>query len=94
MSKKWERYESLILRQMTSFGQRPIAGVLGVDESTVSRLKQGSITTLCQVLEIIGLKVVPADMQCYRPEDINPYIQLAKQHMSTLHSAEQLRWED
>jgi len=93
-AEKARKYDGLILQRLASTGLRRVADAIGVSESTVSRMKDGSITQFCQMLPPLGLKLVPVEMQCYLPEDINPYIHLAKQHMRTLHSAEQLRWED
>lgn len=91
---KARKFASLLLQRLASVGQRAAAEALGVHESTISRIKENELERYCQLVSSLGLKVVPADMKCYRPADIDPYIQLAKQHMTTLHSAEQLVWED
>lgn len=52
-------FESLILSQLLSTGQKPIADAIGVSESTVSRWKEGEIERWCKVLALLGLQVVP-----------------------------------
>lgn len=93
-TEKARKFETLLLQRLASVGQRPVADALSVSESTVSRLKEGAISQFSSLLPLLGLKVVPIEMQCYRPEDINPLIHLAKRHMENLNSADQLRWED
>jgi len=91
---KARKYLTLCLQELARHGQRPVAEALGVHESTISRIKEADLERLCRLVARLGLKIVPADMKCYRPEDIEPYIQSAKQHMTRLHSAEQLVWEE
>lgn len=91
---KARKFLSLCLQQLASVGQRSAAESIGVHESTISRMKEGELERYCKLIEALGLKVVSQDMKCYRPADIDPYIQLAKQHMSRVTSAEQLVWED
>lgn len=88
------KFESLVLQHLASTGQKPVADALGVNESTISRMKEGGIANLCEMLAVIGLKIVPADMQCYRAEDIEPYIQIAKQHLERMQSARELEWHN
>lgn len=91
---KARKFEVLLLQRLATVGQNSVADALKVSDSTVSRLKEEAVSRFCQMLPVLGLKLVPAEMQCYLPEDIDPYIQLAKQHMRGMHSAQQLRWED
>ena len=67
---------------------------LGVTGATISRHKDQDLERSCQIIAALGLKVVPVDMKCYRPEDIDPYIQIAKQHMAMMNSIEQLSVDD
>lgn len=91
---KARKYFSLALQKLASVGQRAAAESLGVHESTVSRMKESELERCCKLFANLGLKVVDSEMKCYRPQDIDPYIQLAKQHMERVRSAEQLVWED
>jgi hypothetical protein len=86
--------EKIVLQRLASVGQKPIADAIGVHESTVSRLKEGAISQFAQALAAMNLKIVPTEMKCYRPEDIEPYIQLAKQHMRTVTSVHDLVDDD
>lgn len=52
-------FESLILQQLASVGQRTVANALDVSESTISRMKGGEIETLCRLLAALELQVVP-----------------------------------
>jgi hypothetical protein len=91
---KSRKYLSLTLQQLASVGGRAAAAAIGVHESTVSRMKDGELERYCRLVEALGLKIVSQEMKCYRPADIDPYIQLAKRHMEQVNSAEQLVWED
>jgi Ran GTPase-activating protein (RanGAP) involved in mRNA processing and transport len=86
--------EKIVLQRLASVGQATVATALKVDESTISRLKNGAISQLASTLAVLGLKVVPIEFKCYRPEDIDPYIQLAKRHMRTVVSAHDLVDDD
>lgn len=91
---KARKYLSLVLQQLSSVGGRTAAAAIGVDESTVSRMKEGQLERYCKLMAALGIKLVPAEMKCFRPEDIDPYIQLAKRHMEQVNSAEQLVWDE
>ena len=45
-----------------------IAVVMGVSESTVSRIKNERLAECLHMLACAGFKVVPADYKCVRPE--------------------------
>jgi hypothetical protein len=86
--------EKIVLQRLADVGLEPIAQALKVDLSTISRLKNGAISQVTAMLAVLGLKVVPIEFKCYRPEDIDPYIQLAKRHMRTVVSAHDLVDDD
>jgi hypothetical protein len=86
--------EKIVLQRLADRGLEPVADALKVDLSTISRLKNGAISQLASTLAVLGLKVVPIEFKCYRPEDIDPYIQLAKRHMRTVVSAHDLVDDD
>lgn len=63
------KVESTILQALSSPGtQAAIAVVLGLSESTISRMKNDHLGTFCAVLAHAGLKVVPAAYRCVDPE--------------------------
>jgi hypothetical protein len=97
MQARARRIETELLRRMVSVGHTAIAELCSVDESTVSRLKGESkfgIRQFAQTMALLGLKAVPIEMKCYRPSDIEPYIQLAKQHMNRVASVHDLHDDD
>ena len=64
MSRKIER---TILRALAEHGQASAAGLMGVSESAVSRMKDGHLESLSRLLAATGLKVVPAQYRCMDP---------------------------
>ena len=87
-----------MLQRLASVGQGVVADAVGVDEATISRLKNPEtkigLRALATMLDRLGLKVVPLEMKCFNPADINPYIQLAKRHMASVQDAAHLEWDD
>lgn len=53
--------EQLILRRLQLHGQKPIADEIGMDESTISRWKQGNIEQFCKLLAALGLQLAPPE---------------------------------
>lgn len=51
--------ESLILRRLSSVGQRQVSEAIGLSESTVSRWKEGEIERWAKLFALLGLQVVP-----------------------------------
>ena len=87
------KYEQVILRELASVGQRAVAGQLSVDESTISRMKsEGRITFVSQLLDALGLKVVPQKMVCYDEDYIASIHKLAQVAMQT--PPQELEWEE
>lgn len=70
-SRKTER---LLLQTLAERSQVKVAELLGVSESTVSRLDKSSIAAF---IAACGLKVVKAEMQCFDPEYIKSLKTLA-----------------
>lgn len=86
---------SLCLQRLASVGQAGVAAALGIHESTLSRhVSNKELERSLLVLAELGLKVVPVDLKCYRPEDIDPYIRIAQQHLRNIQSASDLLFED
>lgn len=74
-----------VLSRLSESGrQTAIATVMGVSESTVSRLKNEHLDSFCELLAHAGLKIIPAEMQAYPPEKIGALLTLAKAHMAGL----------
>lgn len=61
---------SVILHALASVGQARVATAIGKSEATVSRMKDGDLQTLAALLTAIGLKPVPVENVCYRPEHL------------------------
>ena len=70
-----------------------VAAAMGVSESTVSRFKNEHMETLCQVLAHLGLKVVPVEMQCFPPEQVQALLTLSKAHLASVQQVDQLSWD-
>lgn len=88
------KYHALILRRIAEVTQVTCALETKLSESTISRLFSGDhVKNTCLVLDSLDLKIVPASTMCFRPEDIDPYIKLAKKHMESIGGAESLQWE-
>lgn len=67
MSDAARKCERTILQTLARVSQVKVAERMGVSESTVSRIDKGHIATF---VAACGLKLVPADMQCFDPEYI------------------------
>jgi hypothetical protein len=93
-SERSRKIESTILQALASRGQAHVAEFAGVSEAKVSRFKSEQLADTCDYLAGMGLKVVPVEMQCYKPESIAALMQLAKERMAELESPEQLAWQD
>ncbi|EAP9207732.1 transcriptional regulator [Salmonella enterica] len=55
--------ESLILNQLASVGQKPVADAIGIDESTISRWKGkgGHVEQFCRFLAELGIQLAPPE---------------------------------
>ena len=83
--------EALILQSMASVGQIELARLMGVSESTVSRLKDGQIATFAHALAHLGLKIIPAGHACFDPSYVDALKTLAE--VGIRQSAPKLDWE-
>ena len=70
--------ESVILQALAAAGQNTVAIGMGVNESTVSRFKDGGISQAASLLAHCGLKVVPTGMRCFNPEYVEALKTLAE----------------
>jgi hypothetical protein len=97
-SAKARNFLSLALQHVAKVGQDSIGtqiGTSGVDGSTVSRFMSDEKDMLraLQILAAAGLKVVPADMQCFPPRKVAILMELARDHLNQLENVEQLSWD-
>lgn len=64
-----------------------------MSESTISRhISEGHLERSIRILAEVGLKVVPAEMKCFNPKDIDAILHQAKCWLAHVESSEQL-WE-
>lgn len=68
----------MILQALAAAGQAEAARAMGVSESTVSRMKGDTIDQLGALMAHVGLKVVPAGMQCFDPAYVDALKTLAE----------------
>jgi hypothetical protein len=92
-AEKSRKFLSLALQRISSTGQKSLSEQMGTSEATISRLVNGDLEKVLLALAIVGLKVVPADMQCYPPEKIQILLSLARDHLNQLETPGQLSFE-
>lgn len=81
----WSRnMQSQILQGIDAVTPTVAADCMGVDVSTISRWKDkdGRIASICDLMAVLGLKVVPMDMQCYNPAKVEILWALAKDNLT------------
>lgn len=93
VNERSRKFHSLFLQRLASTGQVGVADQLGVSESTISRCVKDDIERVCQMLAAVGLKVVPAEMQCYPKEEIEAIFTLAKASMNRFDTVEKLQFD-
>lgn len=87
--------EEAMRKALASVGQSAVAGRLAVDEATVSRWKsEGRLKQTAELLDALGLKVVPVTVKCYDESFIQSVFTLAKQRMAQLDAVEELEWNE
>lgn len=82
------------MQALSRVGSEPASREIGVSEATVSRLKNEHLPHFSKLIAALGLKVVPIEMQCYRPAAIAAMVTLAKERMAQIESPSQLEWEE
>jgi len=82
--------ERMVLQTLAERSQVRVAELLGVSESTVSRIDK---TTVAAFLAACGLKVVKAEMRCFDPEYIRALKTLAGVGLSSP-EPQALHWDD
>lgn len=89
------KIESTILQRLASDASgAALATAMGCSESKISRLKTDHLPELALLLSHLGLKVVPVEMQCYKPEYVRLIHELAMPEMARRADAPQLVWGD
>lgn len=83
---------STILAALGRAGQVHVAAAIGVHESTVSKIKSDELERLAALLAACGLKVVPQEFRCAKPEIIEAALVFARAAMEQ-HSSS-LVWDD
>lgn len=68
IAERSRKNHAAILRSLAAAGQARVAALIGVDDSTITRIKDGQLERLAAVLAASGLKVVPEDHQTLAPE--------------------------
>lgn len=86
---------SLAMQRAARVGQNDVANAIGVDASTVSRFMSDEKDLLRAYLltAALGLKIVPAEMQCFPPRKVQLLLELARDHLTQLENVEQLMWD-
>lgn len=88
------KIESSLLQRLSSVGQVTVARAMDVSESTVSRLKDGQITVVSQLLAALGLKLVPHDFKVVDPVRAQAMYTLYEAAISRMNNPADLLWED
>lgn len=88
------KIEAIVLQRLASVGQARIAEQLGVNESTVSRWKDGDIARWARFLALLDLKATPQEYRCYDEHTLSAMLTLARQRMAQLESVEHLQFDD
>ncbi len=81
------------MQRLASVGQVAVAKGLGVNESTVSRMKDGEISRYSQMLALLGLKVVPVESKCFDEREVAALLFLARERLDNIKTTEELTWE-
>lgn len=85
--------EALVLQRLASIGQVAVAKGLGVNESTVSRMKDGEISRYSQMLAVLGLKVVPVEVRCFDPDEVGALLFHARKRLEGMTNPDELQWD-
>lgn len=89
MSRKNER---AILHSLADTGQARVSTLLGLSESTVSRMKDGQIHAICQLISACGLKIVPAKYKCLDPIKAQAMVTLYEAALARISNPIELLW--
>ena len=85
----------IVLQRMQDPGRQvALATVLGVHESTVSRLKNDQLLTMCKILAHLGLKIVPVELELLDPDKVQAMLVFAKDALQRVETVSDLRWDE
>lgn len=86
---------ALAMQRAARVGQNDVGLAIGLDSSAVSRhmSDEKDMTRSLTILAALGLKVVPAEMQCFPPRKVAILMELARDHLNQMQDVEQLTWE-
>ncbi|SFY30416.1 CII family transcriptional regulator [Azotobacter vinelandii] len=84
---------SQIMQRLASVGNAVVAAAVGVDESTISRMKPEKFQEFSQILAVLDLKIVPTEARCFNEKEIEAILQIAKTRMEQLEGIHQLEWD-
>lgn len=88
---------SRLLRALEQANESQIATALGMDASTLSRIKNDkrnngltTLETVCGLLEQLGFKIVPQHMQCFERHRVEALFVLSKGWMNRAETVDDL----
>lgn len=88
------KIEATVLQALSTSGQRSAAKALGLTDTAVSRLKDGQIAVVSQLLAFLGLKLVPADFKVVDPIRAQAMYTLYEAAISRMSNPADLLWEE
>lgn len=84
----------MIGRHLDQAGLVPTADFCGMSKSWVHAMFSENRDAMGRALAFLGLKVVPASMKCYGPDEIAAIFELAKKAMRSMRSADDLTFDE
>ncbi|MDD1981128.1 MULTISPECIES: CII family transcriptional regulator [Pseudomonas] len=82
-----------LMQKLASVGNLAVAEAIGVDESTISRMKPEKFQEFAKILAVLDLKIIPNEMKSFDEKEIAALLQLARSRMAEIESIEQLEWD-
>ncbi len=93
LEERTKKTSSLILRALHSVGQVHVAKALDVSESWISKWKTDDLERMTKLLLLCELKVVPREVRCFHPKDIEMLMHGAQRWLGDMKSTEELSWQ-
>jgi len=81
-------------RHVAEVGIIETANFAGIGKSTIAAWFNENRDAMGRALAYMGLKVVPANMRCYDPAEIEAILTLARQSVARMRSADDLTFDD
>ena len=81
-------------KHIEAAGLEPTAAFAGASKSTMGAWFNENRDVMGKALAFMGLKVVPVDMRCYDPEQIEAIFTLAKTSVRRMRSADDLNFDE